>query len=228
MTDGAVRAARPSVPAGLAIAQDPDFNIEDIDEEEVTTTNSTEVRKGRALAEFQRMEEITPRTAILEFAAAHKSTMKTTSRYFSALQSDVNTTDGRKGHALAEFQHNSTMETPARRLPGIEESPSSPSPLLHGRRSRSSGPRVREEEMNPDRDITRPTVMSGPNTSQYSASDGSIGSETVKRPTDFNSSLESPIRQVIPLQLLYIVLTGNSHCRPAGRVQAGAGRRAGE
>ena len=77
--------------------------------------NSTEVRKGRALAEFQRMEEITPRTAILEFAAAHKSTMKTTSRFFSALQSDVNTTDGRKGHALAEFQHNSTMETPARR-----------------------------------------------------------------------------------------------------------------
>ena len=35
MAKGAVRAARPSVPAGFAFAQDPDFNIEDIEEGEV-------------------------------------------------------------------------------------------------------------------------------------------------------------------------------------------------
>ena len=34
--------------------------------------------------------------------------------------------------------------------------------------------------MDPDRDITRPTDMSGPNNSQFSESDGSIGNETMK------------------------------------------------
>ena len=66
--------------------------------------NTTEVRKGRALAEFQRMADITPRTAILEFAAAHSSIMKTSAKYFSAPQSDLNSTEVRKGRALAEFQ----------------------------------------------------------------------------------------------------------------------------
>ena len=61
----------------------------------------------------------------------------------------------------------------------MEDSPSSPRPLVRGRR-RSSGPRVREEEMDPDRDITRPTDMSGPNNSASSASDDSIGNETMK------------------------------------------------
>jgi len=123
------------------------------------------------------MADITPRTAILEFAAAHSSTMETPSKYFSAPQSAL--TSGAAVDTKDKENEENIEYTDGAEGSLVEDSPSSPRPLVRGRR-RSSGPRVREEEMDPDRDITRPTDMSGPNNSASSASDDSIGNETMK------------------------------------------------
>ena len=77
-------------------------------------SNSTEVRKVQALADFQRMADITPRSAILEYAAAHASSisMDTLSKYFTAPQSQsvVLANGGFKGHAVLENEDRENVE----------------------------------------------------------------------------------------------------------------------
>ena len=62
------------------------------------------------------MEGITPRTAILEFAAAHASTLKTPAAYFPKSLSDV--TLGTAAAVAVHKENNKTEESKAQEMDG--------------------------------------------------------------------------------------------------------------